>query len=100
LIEFSLLNYFCSGQNANGHGKVEGCPLFLDIGWSEVNCNPPGRKIVTTILDGCLNPVFRLFHRTLWKPNRSKSRKALSDIHLHLHHIGINPKNRAAQNPG
>jgi hypothetical protein len=95
--QFALLNYFGRREDANGHREIEGCPFLLDIGWSEIDSDPSGGKVIATVLDRCFDPVLGFLHCTFREPNGSKGRKALGNVYLYLYHIGIDSKNRTAQ---
>jgi hypothetical protein len=47
VIQPLFLNHLRSSQDSNRHGKVKGSPFLLDIGWSEINGNSPGGKIMS-----------------------------------------------------
>jgi hypothetical protein len=98
--QLSLLNDLHCGQDPNGHGKIKGSPFLLHIGWSQVDGDSSGGKVIATVLDGGLDPILGLLDRTFRKPNGSKGREALSDVYLHFDDIGIDSKNSTAQDPG
>jgi len=60
--------------------------------------DPPGRELIPAILDGGFHAVLRLLDRAFGKAHRGKGGKAQCDVNLHLDHVGVDPKDGAAQN--
>jgi len=87
-------------QDADGDGKVEGCPLFLQVGRGQVDGDLAGGEIVTGVLQGRLDPVLALLDGAVGEADGGELGKPLGDVHLHVDDNGVNTQEGAGKGLG
>jgi len=68
-------------------------PTLLIPCWREIQCKSAHDELETTILNGGLDPITRLFHSRIRKTDDDYLRLTPARIDLDFYRVSINPEN-------
>lgn len=85
-------------ENTHGHGEIETCALFADVGWCQVDCDGSGWVAEAGVEESALDSFAALADRCVGHANGDEiaGGATLSHIYLNVDQVGIDSVNSSA----